>query len=160
MPLIQPLKSVLSSPIRFNCQSRAPNTSSIEINEVSGDRPWTDAVKQAVSEIKAGRLDKVVLARALDITSQQNFDPNLVLDSLRQSYPECINFAINFGGQATFLGATPELLLQSLSILVMIWRSKVMRWQVQPGAVSIPARIVKWAIASYTAPKISMNIEL
>jgi isochorismate synthase len=92
-------------------QNRA-DRSSIEINEVSGDRPWTDAVKQAVSKIKAGRLDKVVLARALDITAQHNFDPSLVLDSLRQSYPQCINFAINFGGEATFLGATPELLLE------------------------------------------------
>jgi menaquinone-specific isochorismate synthase len=82
------------------------------INEVNGDRPWTDAVKQAVGEIKAGKFDKVVLARALDITASDRFDPHQVIDSLRQSYPECINFALNFGGQATFLGATPELLLE------------------------------------------------
>lgn len=35
--------------------------------EITGDRPWTEMVKQAVQLIKRGKLEKVVLARSLDI---------------------------------------------------------------------------------------------
>ncbi len=84
------------------------------IEEVMGStsRPWTEIVEEAVSLIKLGNLDKVVLARALDVYSHTNFSPTQVLNSLRHSYPECISFLIDLGIGSTFIGATPEILLQ------------------------------------------------
>lgn len=82
---------------------------SIQSIEVRGDRPWVEIVEQAVELIKLGKLEKVVLARALDVSL--TLDPLQVLNSLRHNYSECISFLVNFGG-ASFVGATPEILLQ------------------------------------------------
>ncbi len=90
-----------------NKQPQANRDQNLE--EVTGDRPWTEIVEQAVNLIKHGKLEKVVLARALDIHSSS--DPRSVLKSLEKNYPECIAFLIDFG-IASFVGATPEILLQ------------------------------------------------
>lgn len=87
-------------------------SSSIVIEEIIGDRPWAEIVQQAVDCIKLGKLDKVVLSRALEVTARQNYEAIEVLDHLRQSYPECIAFLMDFGAGTTFLGATPEMLLK------------------------------------------------
>jgi menaquinone-specific isochorismate synthase len=87
-------------------------SSSVVIEEIIGDRPWAEIVQQAVDCIKLGKLDKVVLARALEVTAHQNYEAIEVLDRLRQSYPECIAFLMDFGAGTTFLGATPEMLLK------------------------------------------------
>jgi menaquinone-specific isochorismate synthase len=87
-------------------------SSSVVIEEIIGDRPWAEIVQQAVDCIKLGKLDKVVLARALEVTACENYEAIEVLDRLRQSYPECIAFLMDFGAGTTFLGATPEMLLK------------------------------------------------
>jgi menaquinone-specific isochorismate synthase len=80
-----------------------------DIEEVTGDRPWTEIVEQALQLIKWGKLEKIVLARALDVYLTC---PHLeVLNSLRHNYPDCISFLLNFG-VGSFVGATPEILLQ------------------------------------------------
>jgi menaquinone-specific isochorismate synthase len=80
-----------------------------DIEEVTGDRPWTEIVEQALQLIKWGKLEKIVLARALDVFLTC---PHLeVLSSLRHNYPDCISFLLNFG-VGSFVGATPEILLQ------------------------------------------------
>ncbi len=88
---------------------QVPIEAPIEVKEVRGDRPWIEVVEQAVELIKLGKLEKVVLARALDVNSTSH--PLQVLNSLRHNYPECISFLVNFGS-ASFVGATPEILLQ------------------------------------------------
>ncbi|WP_019499894.1 isochorismate synthase MenF [Pseudanabaena sp. PCC 6802] len=84
----------------------------LQIAEIVGDLPWADIVQQAVDRIRCGKLDKVVLARALEVTASRNYDPLEILDRLRQSYPECIAFLVDFGMGTAFLGATPEMLLK------------------------------------------------
>jgi menaquinone-specific isochorismate synthase len=84
----------------------------VSIEEIVGDRPWAEIVQQAVDCIKLGKLDKVVLSRALEVTARHNYNSVEVLDRLRQSYPECIAFLIDLGMGTAFLGATPELLLK------------------------------------------------
>jgi menaquinone-specific isochorismate synthase len=87
-------------------------SSGLTIEEIIGDRPWAEIVQQAVDCIKLGKLDKVVLARSLEVTARQNYEAIEVLDRLRHGYPECIAFLMDFGAGTTFLGATPEMLLK------------------------------------------------
>ena len=69
---------------------------------------WQDAVAHAVAQIRAGRLDKVVLARDVVATTQEPLDPRWVLHRLAADYGSCWTFAVD-----GLLGATPELLVRS-----------------------------------------------
>jgi menaquinone-specific isochorismate synthase len=68
---------------------------------------WERAVAAAVDRIKAGRLQKVVLARDLYATASGPIDERLLLARLAARYPDCYTFAC--GG---LVGATPELLIK------------------------------------------------
>jgi menaquinone-specific isochorismate synthase len=69
-------------------------------------RDWKDTVAEAVSVLRRGDLDKVVLARRIDITANRDFVVSDVLERLAALYPSCMVFSM--GG---FLGASPELLI-------------------------------------------------
>ena len=60
-----------------------------------------------MDRIKAGRLQKVVLARDLYASAPGLIDERLLLDRLADRYPDCYTFAC--GG---LVGATPELLIR------------------------------------------------
>src|SRR5581483_3788580 len=64
-------------------------------------------VEGARAEVAAGRLEKVVLARACAVEASAPFDPLGVVATLRRAYPGATVFAVGRGA-ATFLGATPE----------------------------------------------------
>ena len=68
---------------------------------------WERAVATAVDRIKAGRLQKVVLARDLYASAAVLIDERLLLGRLADRYPDCYTFAC--GG---LVGATPELLIR------------------------------------------------
>lgn len=68
---------------------------------------WERAVAVAVDRIKAGRLQKVVLARDLYASASRPIDERLLLARLADRYPDCYTFAC--GG---LVGATPELLIK------------------------------------------------
>jgi menaquinone-specific isochorismate synthase len=68
---------------------------------------WERAVAAAVERIKAGRLQKVVLARDLYASAPGLIDERLLLDRLAARYPDCYTFAC-----AGLVGATPELLIK------------------------------------------------
>jgi menaquinone-specific isochorismate synthase len=68
---------------------------------------WAGAVAEAVSRITAGRLDKVVLARDLDVTTGQPLDVRWLLRRLAESYDTTWVFAVD-----GLVGATPELLVR------------------------------------------------
>jgi menaquinone-specific isochorismate synthase len=69
---------------------------------------WRDEiVAKAIATIHAGRLDKVVLARELEITANREFSPGEVLNRLHARYDTAIRFRVE-----GFLGASPELLVK------------------------------------------------
>jgi menaquinone-specific isochorismate synthase len=68
---------------------------------------WHDQVRTALDHIERGRLDKVVLARAVRVEADRAFDRVAVLAHLRRTQPGCTVYAD--GG---FVGASPELLLR------------------------------------------------
>jgi menaquinone-specific isochorismate synthase len=57
-----------------------------------------------------GRLDKVVLARSIDLIAESPIDVPWVLGRLAEAAPESTVFALS-RGQRTFLGASPERLI-------------------------------------------------
>lgn len=67
---------------------------------------WLDAVAEAVGRIRAGELEKVVLARDVVVWSEAPFDVPLLLRRLAHRFPGCFTFSC-----AGLVGATPELLV-------------------------------------------------
>ena len=79
---------------------------------------WCARVETAARAVAAGQLDKVVLARSVEIAGDAAGDPRPTLDApatlrrLRQRHPAATLFAIRRRGAGTFLGATPECLVR------------------------------------------------
>ncbi len=72
---------------------------------------YEEAVSRAVDRIRARELEKIVLAREVQIRAPQAHDPAAVFDVLRGGFPECFIYAAG-RDDATFVGATPELLVR------------------------------------------------
>ena len=68
---------------------------------------WVHRVAQAVQRIRAGDVDKVVLARDMEARTAEPMDPRWLLRRLAGSYPSCWTFAVD-----GLVGATPELLVR------------------------------------------------
>jgi isochorismate synthase len=72
---------------------------------------WEGAVATAVSVIRKGVIDKVVLARAVRLLADAPFAPLAVLSRLRAVDATATVFAMQ-SGRSWFLGATPERLVR------------------------------------------------
>jgi isochorismate synthase len=72
---------------------------------------WTTAVDEAVSAIGDEAFDKVVLTRSVVVRSDDAPDGFDLVSHLVGSYRQCYGFGWRVGG-ATFLGASPELLVR------------------------------------------------
>ena len=68
------------------------------------------AVAEAVEAIRGGYLEKVVLGRSVVVTSHEAPQPFELAERLRSDYPACYTFGWR-EGDATFVGASPELLV-------------------------------------------------
>ncbi len=74
---------------------------------------WQGSVAEAVRRIKAGELDKVVLARDVVANIDGPLDPRHLLLRLAEAYPSCWTFCVD-----DLIGATPELLVRRTGDLV------------------------------------------
>jgi salicylate biosynthesis isochorismate synthase/menaquinone-specific isochorismate synthase len=72
---------------------------------------YEEAVARAVDRIREGGLEKVVLAREVEVHSPSDHDPAAILGLLREEFPSCYVFAVG-RGDATFIAASPELLVR------------------------------------------------
>jgi isochorismate synthase len=72
---------------------------------------YVQAVAQARDAIRAGELEKVVLAREVRVEAPTPFRPAAAFDGLRSAYPTCYCFCVGTG-DAAFIGASPELLVR------------------------------------------------
>ena len=72
---------------------------------------YEEAVARAVERIRAGEFEKVVLAREVDVHAPQAHDPGAVFGLLRQAFESSYVYAVG-RGDATFIGASPELLIR------------------------------------------------
>ncbi|HXN35931.1 MAG TPA: isochorismate synthase, partial [Opitutaceae bacterium] len=77
-----------------------------------GDRErYEGAVRRALARISAGEFEKIVLARAKDVTGIAPLHPLRMLNGLRQRFPDCSAFSVANGRGQSFIGASPEILL-------------------------------------------------
>jgi menaquinone-specific isochorismate synthase len=67
---------------------------------------WCALVERATKAMAGGALEKVVLARQIDVTADRSIDRGPVLERLRAAYPGCHIVSID-----GFLAASPELLV-------------------------------------------------
>ncbi|MFN8173469.1 MAG: isochorismate synthase [Solirubrobacteraceae bacterium] len=72
---------------------------------------YEEAVARAVELIRAGGLEKVVLAREVQVHAPGGHDPGAVLGVLRDGFRGCYVYAVGRGERA-FVGASPELLVR------------------------------------------------
>ena len=73
-------------------------------------RHWDALVARALGAIASGALDKVVLARAIDVECGAEIETSALLASLEARYPACRSFLVRGSDGSAFLGATPEVL--------------------------------------------------
>ncbi len=83
-----------------------------QIVELGGVGFYQRAVMQALTEIERGDYEKIVLARAQQLTTTEVFHPMGVLNHLRQRYASCYSFSVANGAGQSFIGATPERLVR------------------------------------------------
>jgi menaquinone-specific isochorismate synthase len=94
--------------------------------DVRSARPpqdWVDTVAAATARIRAGELDKVVLAREITVTADRPIPIATVLLRLAAAYPGCFLYLVE-----GFCGASPELLVSRSGDVV----------RAQPMAGTIP----------------------
>jgi len=91
----------------------APVASSplIQLSSQPDNNAWVERVTRALADIRAGMLDKVVLARSVRVRADAPFAPATLMAALAQRYPGCIQFAHTPAQGGVFLGATPESLV-------------------------------------------------
>jgi salicylate biosynthesis isochorismate synthase/menaquinone-specific isochorismate synthase len=81
---------------------------------VAGAMPpehYEQAVARAVELISAGELEKIVLAREVQVHAPRPYDPAAIFAVLRREFPSCFVFCVG-RGDAALVAASPELLVR------------------------------------------------
>jgi isochorismate synthase len=81
------------------------------IESVRSPEDFEGSVAAAVERIRAGEIEKVVLAREVLVHSPSAHDPAAIFAALREGFPSCFNFCVGTP-EAAFIGASPELLIR------------------------------------------------
>ncbi len=82
--------------------------------QVSSSMPpehYEQAVARAVEMIEEGRLQKIVLAREVQVHAPSAYDPAAIFGVLREEFPSCFVFCVGRGSSA-LIAASPELLVR------------------------------------------------
>ncbi len=103
-PLARPLKAEASA------GGAAERAFAVGLPRRDGYDQWRERVERARSLITSGALRKVVLSRKLEVDFPAPLDPAHIVSAARDSRPACFTFWLR-GGQTSFVGSTPELLI-------------------------------------------------
>lgn len=76
-----------------------------------GRDAWGDIVRKALDRIASGTLQKVVLARGVEIETPAPIDPRLLLRVIAEANPRAYRYLLRPAEGAAFLGASPERLV-------------------------------------------------
>jgi salicylate biosynthesis isochorismate synthase/menaquinone-specific isochorismate synthase len=82
-----------------------------QIASVLAPEHYEAAVARAVELIGAGEIEKVVLAREVQVHGPRAYDPAALIGVLREEFPSCFCFCVG-RGEATLIAASPELLVR------------------------------------------------
>jgi salicylate biosynthesis isochorismate synthase len=86
-------------------------TGETQVRSIRTPGDFERAVAEAVERIRSGDLDKIVLAREVEVEAPSAHDPAGVYGALRELFPACFCFCVGTP-EAAFLGASPELLVR------------------------------------------------
>jgi salicylate biosynthesis isochorismate synthase/menaquinone-specific isochorismate synthase len=86
-------------------------TGAVAVESAADPGAFETGVMQAVERIRAGDLEKVVLAREVRAEAPRAHDPAALFGALRELFPSCFCFCVGTP-EAAFLGASPELLVR------------------------------------------------
>jgi salicylate biosynthesis isochorismate synthase/menaquinone-specific isochorismate synthase len=81
------------------------------ISSTAPPEHYEQAVARAVERIRAGDLEKIVLAREVSVHAPAAHDAAAVFDVLRSAFGSCYVFCVG-SGDAAFVAASPELLVR------------------------------------------------
>lgn len=97
---------------RLECPQGSPRPvlDAPALEPADAEASWHGRVEQALSAIRGGDLEKVVLTRRLRLHSRRPLACAPVMDFLDQRHDECAHFAVSRGA-CTLLGVSPERLL-------------------------------------------------
>ncbi|WP_448563076.1 isochorismate synthase [Trichothermofontia sp.] len=92
-------------------QLSLPYTNSVWVRADHSNR-FERSIQTVLTAIQSRQLYKAVLADRLEVQAKYPFQISVCLNRLRTAYPDCYVFATSNGRGDTFLGASPERLLQ------------------------------------------------
>jgi salicylate biosynthesis isochorismate synthase len=81
------------------------------VTSVLSPAHYEDAVARGVAAIRAGEMEKIVLAREVQVVGRPTPDPAAMIGVLRDAYDGCCVVGVGRGDKS-FLAATPELLVR------------------------------------------------
>ena len=85
--------------------------------EISGEKDhFIKMVEKGITAINEGEFDKVVSARTYDEPLSENFNIIDQFNRLEKAYPDAFVSLVSILGKGTWMGATPELLIESSSV--------------------------------------------
>jgi menaquinone-specific isochorismate synthase len=109
LTLVNPPGAVQVPQLRRRPTAAAGPVHARQVAEVPLPSVWRDAVVHAVTAMRAGALDKVVLARAVDVHAAQPLDARSIAARLAERFPSCFTYICD-----GLVGASPELLIRRL----------------------------------------------
>jgi menaquinone-specific isochorismate synthase len=107
---------------------------------VPSEDDWAASVAEAVSAMRAGSLDKVVLARAVDVRADEVVDARAVAARLAARFPSCFTYVCD-----GLVGASPELLVRRMGRYV---ESLVLAGTIRRGASAVEDEALEHALLS------------
>lgn len=79
-----------------------------EVTEIPSDKDWEELINKAVSDIKDGEMDKVVLARKKISTYNRPIHARDLLKIFREKGENCYHILVRQNPNALFMSMTPE----------------------------------------------------
>lgn len=112
--LLERLHSKLKIIIGLSCQVSSLRANSADTTIKQDDKNearFKSSVVEVLKSIQGNHLNKIVLAKSLDVISPLPFNLVNSLDKLRKRYSDCYIFSTSNGKGQSFIGASPERLL-------------------------------------------------
>ncbi|WP_171016627.1 isochorismate synthase [Pseudalkalibacillus caeni] len=95
-----------------DCASYNPSQEEQTYSIMESDtEAWKKTVKEAARDIRNGKMEKIVLAREVEVDSKRKFNPGEILQRLNSQQPDSFLFAIERENKC-FIGASPERLVK------------------------------------------------
>ncbi len=98
-----------ASSASFDAEENA--VAELDRSNLSTGDDWRETVQAAITEIRGGRLEKVVVARAMHVSASETIDVFAMLRHLRSAYLQSFVFGI-WRAERAFIGASPERLIR------------------------------------------------